>query len=66
MIQKINVKGMHCKSCEAIITESIGELPGVKKAKADSAKGEVNVEYEESKISLDKIKETIIKEGYRA
>jgi len=56
------IKGMHCKSCEVLITEFLDEV-GVK-ASVDYKKGEVIVTFDENKIKLDKIKEIIKENGY--
>ena len=64
MKAKINVKGMHCKSCEVLLTDSLEEI-GVK-AKVSASKGLVEVEYDDTKVSLEKIKSAIKKEGYEA
>jgi len=58
-----NVKGMHCKSCEMIIGESLTDL-GAKKAKAAWKAGTVDVEYDEKTLSEQQIKDAIKKEGY--
>lgn len=62
---KINVKGMHCKSCEMLITDSLQELPGIQKVKVDHTKGVVDVSFDEHKINTDIIKKVIVKEGYK-
>ena len=62
----LNVKGMHCPSCEMLLTDSLEELEGVSNAKADSKSGIVEVDFDESKTDIDKIKSVIIKEGYEA
>ena len=59
----LKIKGMHCKSCEILIQDSLEEL-GVK-SKADHKKGAVEVEFDNNKISQDKIKQAIEKEGYK-
>lgn len=59
-----DVKGMHCKSCEMLIKDSLGEAEGVRKAEASHAKGFVKVDFDETKISEDKIRSMIKKEGY--
>ncbi|MBI2675759.1 MAG: heavy-metal-associated domain-containing protein [Candidatus Aenigmarchaeota archaeon] len=59
----LNVKGMHCSSCEKLIQMALEDI-GVK-AKADNRKGIVSVEFDPSKSSLKKIKESIEKEGYK-
>jgi copper chaperone CopZ len=60
----ISVKGMHCKSCEMILEDSLSEIPGVIEAKASLKEGIVTVKYEETE--LEKIKEIIRQEGYEA
>ena len=59
---QLSIKGMHCKSCEILIQESLEEL-GVK-AKADHKKGLVNIEFDESKTTKEQIIQAIAKEGY--
>jgi len=63
MKAKLNVKGMHCKSCEVLIKDALQD-EGVK-ANVNVNKGEVSIEFDESKIKLDKIKSIIKKEGYK-
>ena len=64
MEKTIKVKGMHCKSCEMLLKDSLSEISGVDVLSVDSRKGEVAVKYAEGK-TLDSIHETIKKEGYR-
>jgi copper chaperone len=65
MKTKIKVSGMHCKSCEILISDSLQEKQGVQRVISSAASGEVDVEFDDSKISLDKIKQVIRKEGYK-
>ena len=62
---KIAVKGMHCKSCEVLIKDSLQELEGVKEVNVDHKKGYVEVSFDEKRISMDVIKTAIMKEGYK-
>ena len=65
MVEKIlNVNGMHCKSCEILLNDTISEISGVEKVISDSKKGTVSVIYKEDAI-LAQIKSVIEKEGYR-
>lgn len=64
MEHTITVEGMHCKSCELIITEAILEIEGVQRAEANSKNGLVHVSYKEVE-SLEKIKKAIENEGYK-
>jgi copper chaperone CopZ len=59
-----NVKGMHCTSCEMLITDSLSEMAGIKKAEASHKKGVVKVEFDESKVKAPDIKKIIAAEGY--
>ena len=63
-ITKLTVKGMHCHACEEIINDTLMEQNGVLSATADSKNNLVVVSYDEPKITLDKIKQAIKKEGY--
>lgn len=60
---KLNVEGMHCASCETLIKDVLSDENV--KASVDSKKGEVIIEYDDSKINLDKIKSLIENEGYK-
>ena len=62
---KINlkIKGMHCKSCKMLIEDALDDL-GVK-SNVDNEKGTATIEFDENKISADKIKKAIEKEGYK-
>jgi copper chaperone len=64
MEQTIKVEGMHCKSCELIITEAILEIEGVQRAEANSKNGLVQVSYKDGEM-LEKIKKAIENEGYK-
>lgn len=62
MKKTLKIKGMHCKSCEILLSESIEEA-GVKVLSSNYEKGEIIVELPtESKIS--EIKKAVEKEGY--
>jgi len=64
MNKEFNVKGMHCKSCEMILKDSIGELNGVSDVSASAANGKVKVLYDDKKTTETEIKNIIKKEGY--
>jgi copper chaperone CopZ len=61
---KLVVEGMHCKSCEMLIADSLMDL-GASKVEASSQKNEVIVEFEKSKITADRIIKAIEKEEYK-
>ena len=60
----IKVEGMHCKSCELILVDSISEIKGVDKVSADSKTGKVVVECKDESV-LDQVRLVIQKENYR-
>jgi copper chaperone CopZ len=60
---KIKVKGMHCHSCEMLITDELAELSGVKGAKASFKDGLVTMQTEDS-VDEGKIKAKIKELGY--
>ncbi len=64
MEKTINVKGMHCNSCNMLIEDAVSEIKGVESVKANFEKGKVIVKYDEDML-LDKIKIAIEKEGYK-
>lgn len=63
MKKEFNVKGMHCKSCEMLITDSLEGLDGVKNVKASAKDGKVIVEHNSVDESL--MKKAIESEGYK-
>lgn len=61
MLKKKNflTTGLHCRSCKTLIETEINVLPGVKSIKVDHQSGQTEIEYDESKISLDQIQKAI-------
>jgi len=59
---KLKIKGMHCTSCAKIIEMELENY--VNSIKVDYSKGLAEIDFDESKISLNKIKEIISKAGY--
>lgn len=60
----LNVKGMSCGHCVKAVEGSVGELEGVQEVKVNLEVGQVNVLFDESKVTLNQIKETIDDQGY--
>lgn len=56
------VDGIHCKSCELLIEDSLKEI-GVEKVLFE--KNKVKVFFEESNVKLQQVKEAIRNEGYK-
>ena len=60
----LKVKGMHCASCSVLIDKLLSKQPGVLSIKTSYGAEKTAVEFDESKISLEKIDEFIHKLGY--
>jgi copper chaperone len=60
----LKVNGMSCGHCVKAIEGSVGELQGVKSVSVHLKEGNVDVEFNPSEASLEKIKETIDDQGY--
>ncbi|RME54844.1 copper chaperone [Candidatus Woesearchaeota archaeon] len=59
--ENIKVSGMHCQSCAMLIKDELNDMGVEVSFSGDTA----HVKFDESKITLDKIKEAINKLGYR-
>ncbi len=62
----IPVTGMTCTTCAATIEKGLAETPGVEQARVNFASEKASIEYDPSKVSLAKIKNTISQLGYGA
>lgn len=60
----LNVEGMSCSHCENAIKKAVGALDGVSTVTVDLKGKTVTVEYDGSKVSLDRIKTEIEDQGY--
>jgi len=60
----LNVQGMSCGHCVNSIEGSLGQLEGVSQVNVKLDVAQVEVTFNESQVSLDKIKETIEDQGY--
>jgi len=61
---KLKITGMHCKSCSMLISDALEDL-GVKKSKIDADSGKAMIEFDENKVTAEKIKQAIKEEGYK-
>jgi copper chaperone len=62
MKTKLNVKGMHCTSCEMLVKDALEDRGVI--AKASRERNTVDVNFDEKKISLKEIKAEIKKQGF--
>ena len=59
------VEGMTCSGCERTVSRVVGNLEGVKNAKADLTSATIAIEYDPAKVTIDKIKNAINTVGYK-
>lgn len=62
----LKVKGMSCSNCERHIEEDLSEKEGVCRVKASYTKETAVVYYEEGRITIEEIIDTIAEGGYTA
>ena len=60
----LKVKGMHCSSCSILIDKLLGKQEGIISIQTNYGNEKTAVEFDEKKISLEKIDELIGKLGY--
>jgi mercuric ion transport protein len=59
------VEGMTCSGCERTVSKVVSNIDGVASAKADLGSATVMVEYDASKVTIDKIKAAVNGVGYK-
>ncbi|ENQ3081099.1 copper chaperone CopZ [Bacillus multifaciens] len=64
MTTTLNVQGMTCNHCKMAVTNALSELAGVQQVEVNLQEGTVNVEYDEAKVDVEKMKEAIEDQGY--
>jgi copper chaperone CopZ len=62
--QVFRVLDMHCTNCVMAIEGLEDDLPGVKSVRASYQKATVEVEYDEKRVTEEKIREAIGALGY--
>jgi copper chaperone CopZ len=60
----LNVKGMHCSSCEALVKDALEEQDGIVSAEVSNEKGTAVVAFDEDSAGKDLIIAVIRAEGY--
>ncbi|MBZ5751140.1 MULTISPECIES: copper chaperone CopZ [Metabacillus] len=60
----LSVQGMSCGHCVNAIEGSVGQVDGVNQVNVKLDSAQVEVLFNESQVSIDKIKETIEDQGY--
>jgi copper chaperone len=60
----INVDGMSCDHCKMAVTKAVSALEGVSSVEVSLENKTVSVDYEESRLATDAIKQAIEAQGY--
>lgn len=64
MKKKLKVEGMHCASCEMLLSDVVSGIDGVEEANADYRKGTVTIIVADPG-TVEEAKKAIEKEGYK-
>ncbi|MEK4486271.1 copper chaperone CopZ [Psychrobacillus sp. FSL H8-0484] len=60
----LNVQGMSCGHCVNAVESNVGKLDGVEQVKVNLESGKVDVSFDDEKVTVEKIKDTIDDQGY--
>ncbi len=59
----VNIKGMHCRSCELLLEDELSKVPGVRCVCADQERGQAELEHEDD-IEQQYIESAVQNAGY--
>ena len=62
--EMLAVKGMTCSHCQSSVEGSLKGLDGVSSVDVNLESGKVEVNFDEAKVSLEKLKEAVEDQGY--
>lgn len=62
----LNVRGMHCASCVALVEKALKKTDGVSEATVNLSTEKAYVEFDESKVSVSKLISAVKNSGYDA
>lgn len=65
MVKHFNVEGMHCGACAAGIQMLLSTTDGVKNATVDYDNKKGEVDFDESKITVEGIQKAVEELGYK-
>ncbi|RPF53242.1 copper chaperone CopZ [Aquisalibacillus elongatus] len=60
----LTVQGMSCGHCVSSVEGALNELDGVSEVNVNLGEGKVDVKFDESKVTVDQMKEAIDDQGY--
>lgn len=59
----IDIKGMHCRSCEMLVEDELLKIPGVSKVVVNQKKGTAEI-YHKEKLNLQRLEQAVSSAGY--
>ncbi len=62
----LKIPAIHCGGCVKTVTRTLEALPSVKVTEADSESKLVHLQFEESAVNLDRIREALDEVGFFA
>ncbi len=62
----LKIPAIHCSSCVKTVTRTLEALPSVKVSEVDPATKLARVQFEESAVNLDQIREALDEVGFSA
>lgn len=60
----LQVQGMSCGHCKQSVEDALNGVEGVLEAKVNLSTGEVEVSFDDSKVTTELLKETVEEQGY--
>jgi copper chaperone len=60
----LNVPDIECEHCEHAITEALTPVAGVRSIKVDIDGKQVQLDYDESALNLDRVQQILAEEDY--
>lgn len=63
--RNLKIEGMHCAGCSTRLEKVLNNLEGIETAKVSLEEKKATIKYDETKISLESIKETIEDAGFK-
>ena len=61
----LKIEGMHCAGCSTRLEKVLNNLEGVETAKVSLEEKKATIKYDETKINIESIKETIEDAGFK-
>ena len=62
----LKIPAIHCDACVRTITGTLKELPSVEVAQADTETKLIRIQFDESAVSVDQIREALDEVGFSA